>query len=322
MKFASYATRISNTILKFTALAAHSSTAVCFALQQENDPKKLQKLCLVARNLSDQQKSEVLLNKIQAYRWIRKYNINHTFRVLMAAQGQTPSQRFHTDLLPQIMEDTLCNNIEVLLNHKLYPVEDTNQKMVLQELTTDCAGSQSKDNPHFQELITTIPWHPSVATELAHQALKGFHLYNLDGLFTAPLSTSFFTTHFEKLNWGAAGKTHLQSSILWHDAICVLPIDLAQKLLRLHPQIATDPEFLTKVVFREHNLQDLLKTACACGLPLDAVRLKIHSRLFIAPHAARQNCIEFVEQMETAQQKQTLLDNIAPVNCSPTRRKM
>lgn len=321
MTFASYATRISIAISNLAALTTHNSTAVRVALEKENDPKTLKKLCLAARNLSDAQKSEVLLNKIQAYRWIRNYNINDTFRLRMTAQGQTTSKRFHTDQQPQDIEDTLCNNIEVLLAHKLYPIEDTNQKILLQELTTDFAGSQSKDNRYFQELVNTIPWNPSVATQLAHKALKGFHLYNLNGLFTASVSELFFTTHFEKLNW-IVGDKESPNQPLWHDALSVLPIDLAQKMLMLHPQIATDPEFLTKVVFREHNLQDLLETACGCGLTLDAVRLKIHGPFFIAPKGAHENCIEFVERIEAAQQKQTLLENIAPVNYSPTRRKM
>lgn len=295
-------------MLSLTALATGNTHALTKALQSERDCLRFDKLCASAeKRLSDKQCLDVLLNKVQSYRWIRRFNSNETFRANILSDDTHGENHFGLTKPSPEVEEIARSQIQSLMDHHITPRYEEHQNIFIKEMTSDNGGSDMKDNTHFQAVVKHIPWTGMALTKVARTALFGLYHHSDIQLFSKDDALNFLDTWFEKFDWWS----EYRNEILWENAILVMPTAMAQRMLILKPQIVEELNFIKSISFRTQGVEDILDTAVQCGLSLETVHTQF-AHASIGQHLdGFKKAMEYIDYLKNQQQKNKIIDEIA-----------
>lgn len=300
-----------------------SSVLTQSLLWTSNYPLEDKLLERAASALSDQQKRDVLLNALQAYRWIVSYNTSDVFRQNVTHQGHTPENRFYLHGSPQEMEQVIERTVRRLVKHSIFPTTVADQLLMLEHLELDEEKMRgSVDNGCLPALINEIPWRGEALNALAEFSLYGFHVYNPTKMFTRINALDFLSRHFNHIDW-TSGKE--PENPLWSRALGVLPVELAEKIIQKTPKLATHTDSLGRVVgcMLHYNWIEpsFVKTLLAHGATTDKIRKCMGLRVsLMEPRDNLRACLEDVDRQI---QRQKIADSLdLPTARSSPRRKM
>lgn len=315
------ANTISSTALSLTALATGNTYALTKALQSERDCMRFDKLCASAQNrLSDKQCLDVLLNKVQSYRWIRRFNSNDAFRGNILSDSENGENHFALTTPSPEVEEIARLQLQSLVNHHIAPKHEGHQNIFIKEMTSDNGGSDMKDNSHFQAVVNHIPWRGTALNQVARTALFGLYHHSDIQLFSKDDALNFLDTWFEKFNWWSEHR----NEILWEDAILVMPTSMVQRMLIHKPQIVEELNFVKSISFRTQGVEDILDTAVQCGLSLETAHAQIAHASIGQYLDGFKKAIEHIERLKNQQQKNKIIGEIATedqTSVSPSRRR-
>lgn len=308
-------------LLSRSALVSKSQKILIQALKNEDDVSWFKKLCALTDVLSDQQRCDVLEEKLKKYIDARVYALSHVKDPAAWLLGF--QKKYKTTLSPQQYEQLLGEQIECLLAHNICPMKEKNQQKIWDQINTQRVGVNQTENICFQTAVNRIDWCPSVVMEITPYAVKGYYLYNFNNLFTKPVSEQFFQKNFQAIDWEKnISPQELGEKYLWMDALSVLPLKWLTQLLDRHPYVSQNPLFVDKAAYHSQCFKELLHLAYSKGMSVELVRSRLDDSFLMGYQDFRQKGFDFLEEVDAQQQKDILLANLDTPSTRPSKRKM